>query len=122
MELSLETDGAVAAIRVKGPVSMAETAALSDYLRVARENGALRCIVDLADCSWLPTTIVPLLLREAGAFSRSGGALSLSGVADQNPFLRQAVTSGRLGAYRTFDEASAGERRAVPVDAPKDDP
>ena len=31
---------------------------ITEYLRVARENGALRCVVDLSACVSLPTTIV----------------------------------------------------------------
>lgn len=121
MELALETDGPVASLRVAGSVSLGEAGALSEYLRVARENGAVRCIVDFSGCAWLPTTIVAVLLREAGRFAEAGGALSLSGVGNQNPFLAQAVSSGRFVHYRSADEAAAAERRGVeprPVDAP----
>lgn len=124
MELSLETDGALAVVRVIGPVSMAETNALSEYLRVARENGATRCLVDFSECTDLPTTIVPLLTREAAKLTEAGGALVLSCVDVQNPFLAQAVSAGRFVHYRTREEALALERsRAVRVvDGPRTQP
>ena len=111
VELSLETDGPVAAVRVSGSVTLAEAASLSDYLRVARENGAVRGIVDLSACPSLPTTIIPVLIREADRFAEAGGALSLCGVRGQNPFLSQLVTKGRFGHYRSIEEARTVERR-----------
>src|SRR5262245_30070315 len=42
MELALSTDGPLATLRVLGAVKMADTSMLADYLRVARENGAIR--------------------------------------------------------------------------------
>ncbi len=124
MELALETDGTLAILRVIGPVSMAETNALSEYLRVARENGAIRCLVDLAECTDMPTTIVPLLTREAAKLAEAGGALALASVDVQNPFLAQAVNSGKFLHYRTREEALAIERsRAIRVvDAPRMQP
>lgn len=113
MDLSLETDGPVAALRVLGTVSLGEAGAVSDYLRVARENGAVRCIVDFSGCSWLPTTIVPVLQREAASLRQVGGGLSLTGVGNQNPFLSQAVSAGRFVHYRSAAEAMAAERREV---------
>ena len=120
MELSLETDGAVAALRVRGDVTLTEASAITDYLRVARENGAHRCVVDLSACSSLPTTIVAVLMREQGRFAASGGSLALSGVGGQNPFLSQSVAAGRFGHYRTAEEGIAAERRAASasIDAP----
>ncbi|MEO7919671.1 MAG: hypothetical protein ABIT01_09430 [Thermoanaerobaculia bacterium] len=109
MELALTTDGTRATLRVLGRVSMAETTVLSEYLRVARENGAVRCIVDLTDCTELPTTIVAVLLRESGKLAEAGGGLALTGVAEQNPFLRDAVTAERFLHYRSADEAFAGD-------------
>ena len=65
MELSLETDGAIAALRVRGDVTLTEASTITEYLRVARENGALRCVVDLSACISLPTTIVAVTPRDA---------------------------------------------------------
>ncbi len=113
MELSLETDGAVAALKVRGDVTLTEASTISEYLRVARENGALRCVVDLSGCAALPTTIVAVLMRELGRFAVAGGTLVLSGVGEQNPFLAQSVASGRFSHYRTVEEGLAAERRAV---------
>jgi hypothetical protein len=114
MELALATDGALATLRIVGVVRMTDTGMLADYLRVARENGAVRCILDLAECPELPTTIVSLLMREGGKFAEAGGALALSGVESQNPFLTDAVASSRFLHYRTLEEAYATERvRAV---------
>jgi len=110
VELSLRTDGALASLRVLGKVSMAETGMLSDYLRVARENGAVRCIVDLSACTELPTTIMAVLMREAARMAEAGGALSLTGVAGQNPFLTEAVAAARFFHYRTLEEAWDVER------------
>lgn len=120
VELSLETDGAVAALRVRGDVTLTEASTITEYLRVARENGALRCVVDLAACASLPTTIVAVLMREQGRFTEAGGALVLSGVGEQNPFLARSVSAGRFGHYRTVEEGLAAERRAVAAsfDAP----
>ena len=109
MELALTTDGTRAALRVLGRVSMAETTVLSEYLRVARENGAVRCVLDLAECTELPTTIVAVLLRESARLSEAGGALALTGVADQNPFLRDAVAAGRFLHYRCVEDAFSGD-------------
>ncbi|HKC25114.1 MAG TPA: hypothetical protein VKF32_10255 [Thermoanaerobaculia bacterium] len=123
MELALTTDGALATLRIVGVVRMNDTAMLADYLRVARENGAVRCVLDLADCPELPTTIVSLLMREAARFAEAGGALALSGVETQNPFLTDAVVSARFLHYRTLEEACATERvRAVAStpDAPRE--
>lgn len=121
MELSLETDGALAVLKVIGPVTMAESNALSDYLKVARENGAIRCLLDLSECTDLPTTIVPLLGREAAQLAAAGGTLALACVDVQNPFLTQAVAGGKFVHYRTREEAIAIERGKVLrlVDAPR---
>lgn len=113
MDLSLETDGAVAALRVRGDVTLTEASTITEYLRVARENGALRCVVDLSACTALPTTIVAVLMREQGRFSVAGGALALTGVGGQNPFLSQSVAAGRFEHYRTAEEGIAAERRAA---------
>ena len=119
MELSLDTDGAVAALRVRGDVTLTEASTITEYLRVARENGALRCVVDLSGCTALPTTIVAVLMREQGRFVAAGGSLALSGVGEQNPFLAQSVAAGRFGHYPTVEEGLAAERRAAgrPFDA-----
>jgi hypothetical protein len=124
MELALETDGTLAVLRVIGPVSMADTGALSEYLRVARENGAVRCLLDFAECTDLPTTIVPLLTREAAKLAETGGTLALASVDVQNPFLAQAVEAGKFLHYRTREEALAIERsRAMRiVDDPRTQP
>lgn len=111
MEISLRTDGKLAALKIGGDVSMADTGALSSYIGVARENGAVRCIVDLGACSTLPTTILALLMREAQKLTDAGGVLVLSGVGEQNPFLAQAVTSGKFPHYRTVDQAWEAESR-----------
>ena len=110
MELALTTDGPLATLRIIGTVQMSETQMLADYLRVARENGAVRCILDLSACSVLPTTIMALLMREGTRFAEAGGALSLSGVSDQNPFLTDAVAAARFLHYRTLEEACETER------------
>ena len=110
MELALSTDGTRATLRVSGRVSMAETTVLSEYLKVARENGAVRCVLDLGGCSELPTTIVAVLLRESARLTEAGGLLALTGVADQNPFLRDAVVAERFLHFRTVDEAFSGDR------------
>jgi hypothetical protein len=120
MELALATDGPLATIRIAGVVKMSETGMLSDYLRVARENGAVRCVLDLSACRELPTTIMALLMRESSAFAAAGGALSLTGVGEQNPFLTEAVAESRFLHYRTVEEAIANERvraAARPIDA-----
>ncbi len=121
MELALETDGAVAALRVRGDVTLTEAATITEYLRVARENGALRCVVDLSACTALPTTIVAVLMREQGRFAVAGGTFALTGVAGQNPFLSQSVAAGRFEHYRTAEEGIAAERRAAgaSIDAPR---
>ena len=121
MELSLETDGIVAALRVRGEVTLTEASTITEYLRVARENGALRCVVDLSSCTSLPTTIVAVLMREQGRFSVAGGGLALSGVGGQNPFLAQSVAAGRFDHHRTVEEGIAAERRAAgaSIDAPE---
>jgi anti-anti-sigma regulatory factor len=121
VELSLETDGQVAALRVRGDVTLTEASTITEYLRVARDNGALRCVVDLASCSSLPTTIVAVLMREQGRFSVAGGALALSGVGEQNPFLTQSVAAGRFDQYHTVEEGIAAQRRAAGarIDAPE---
>jgi len=113
VELSLETDGAIAALKVRGDVTLTEASTITEYLRVARENGALRCVVDLTSCTALPTTIVAVLMREQGRFATVGGTLVLSGVAEQNPFLAQSVAAGKFGHYRTVEEGIAAERRAA---------
>lgn len=118
MELSLETDGALAALRVRGSVGMGETTALTEYLRVARENGAVRCVLDFSGCSELPTTIVPVLLREAAKLAEAGGVLALSGVTTQNPFLTEAVVEGRFAHYPSVEEAIGSERARSAIDAP----
>ena len=123
MELALTTDGARATLRVIGRVSMAETTVLSEYLRVARENGAVRCVLDLAGCSELPTTIVAVLLRESARLTEAGGALALTGVADQNPFLRDAVAAERFPHFLSIEEAFATdpigvEKRQIPEPHP----
>ena len=124
MELALETDGTLAILRVIGPVIGSDTTALSEYLRVARENGAIRCLVDLSECTDMPTTIVPLLTREAAKLSEAGGALALASVDVQNPFLTQLVKSKKFLHYATREEALAIERsRAIRlVDAPRTQP
>lgn len=121
MELALETDGAIAALRVRGDVTLTEASTITEYLRVARENGALRCVVDLSSCTSLPTTIVAVLMREQGRFAVAGGSLTLSGVLEQNPFLTQSVAAGRFGHYRSAEEGIAAERRAIrdSIDAPE---
>lgn len=124
MDLALETDGPLAVVRVIGPVSAAETGALSEYLRVARENGAIRCLIDLSECTDLPTTIVPVLTREGAKLAEAGGLLALCCVDVQNPFLTQMVQAGRFANYRTREEALALERSRVVriVDAPRTQP
>jgi len=111
VELALQTDGVLAALRVIGAVSMGETHALSDYLRVARENGAVRCVVDFSSCTELPTTIVAVLMRESAKLAEAGGVLALSGLTGQNPFLEDAAVNSRFAIYRTLDEATEEERR-----------
>jgi hypothetical protein len=116
MELALETSGALATLRVLGDVKMDETKTVAEYLRVARENGAIRCILDLSSCGALPTTALALLMRESALFAEAGGALSLSGVKHQNPFLTEAVASARFFHYATLEEACEKERlRALAV-------
>ena len=110
MEMSLKTDGTVAALRVSGPVRLDEVANLSEYLRVARENGAVRCIVDFSECGDLPTPVMAVLFRESTRFQEAGGGLAVSGVTRQNPFLAEAVATCRLQHYRTVEEAWAAER------------
>ena len=110
-------------MRVLGRVSMAETTVLSEYLRVARENGAVRCVLDLSGCSELPTTIVAVLLRESAKLSELGGALALTGVVDQNPFLRDAVAAERFLHFRSVEDAFSGdgarsEKSSVPESFP----
>lgn len=117
MEISLRTDGSLAALKVSGDVSMSDTAALSSYLGVARENGAVRCILDLSSCTSMPTTILAVLMREAQRMSEAGGVLALAGVGEQNPFLAQAVTSGKFTHYRSAEQAWETESRNV--DAPR---
>lgn len=103
---------------------MGETHALSDYLRVARENGAVRCIVDFSSCTDLPTTIVAVLMRESGKLLEAGGVLALSGLTGQNPFLEDAAVNHRFVIYRTLEEAVAVEQQKAgptppsPIDAP----
>jgi anti-anti-sigma regulatory factor len=122
MEISLRTDGRLAALKLSGDVGMGDTAALSSYLGVARENGAVRCILDLAACTNVPTTILALLMREAQKLADAGGVLVLSGVGEQNPFLAQAVTSGKFPHYRTVDQAWEAEtRKAAEGDVPAAD-
>jgi hypothetical protein len=118
VELALTTDGALATLRIVGTVRMSDIGMLEDYLRVARENGAIRCVLDLAECPELPTTIVSLLMREAARFAEAGGALALSGVESQNPFLTDAVVSARFLHYKTLDEARATERVRAAAAAP----
>ncbi len=119
MDLSLRTDGPLATIRVVGAVGLKETAGLADYLRVARENGAVWALVDLSECDELPTTIVALLVREGERFVAAGGSLGLTGVGAQNPFLADAVQSGRFPHFRTLEEAVAQGRAArLPAAAP----
>jgi hypothetical protein len=121
VELSLRTDGALATVRVTGKVTMADTAALSSYLRVARENGAVRCVLDLSECLELPTTIMAVLMRESASLAEAGGALSLCGVAQQNPFLTEAVASARFLHYRSLEEAWETERvRAIATETGND--
>jgi hypothetical protein len=91
---------------------------LADYLKVARENGAVRCVLDLGDCSELPTTIVSVLSREAQRFVEAGGALALSGVEEQNPFLTDAVASARFLHYRSLAEAWASEKAKAHASSP----
>lgn len=111
MELALATDGRIASLRIVGRVAMTETSMLTDYLRVARDNGAVRCILDFASCSEAPTTIFSVLMREAELFREAGGALILSGVrGEQNPFLAQSVESGRFPHYHSLEEAERVER------------
>lgn len=112
MDLSLRTDGALATLRVVGAVALRETGALADYLRVARENGAVWAVVDLGDCSELPTTIVAVLSREAERFAAAGGSLGLCGVGAQNPFLTEAARDGRFPHFRSLEEAVAAGRAA----------
>lgn len=120
VDLSLRTDGDLATLRVLGEVGVGQTAALADYLRVARENGAVRAVVDLTDCSRLPTTVLPLLLREAERFASAGGSLGLCGAGPQNPFLADAVRDGRFAHFRSVEEAAqAGRAARLPAaDAP----
>jgi hypothetical protein len=118
MELALSTDGPLATLRVIGAVKMGDTAMLADYLKVARENGAVRCVLDLGDCSELPTTIVSVLSREAQRFVEAGGALALSGVEEQNPFLTDAVASARFLHYRSLAEAWASEKAKAHASSP----
>lgn len=110
MDLALETDGSFAVLRVTGRVPLGKTGTLSEYFRVARENGAVRCVLDLAGCEFLPTTIVAILSRESRAFAEAGGTLSLASVRTQNPFLVDAVAKGRFPHFRAVDEARAAER------------
>jgi anti-anti-sigma regulatory factor len=110
VRLSLETDGPLAALRVAEAMAIAETETLAGYLRVARENGAVRCLIDFSECTQAPTTLLPLLLRETATFRNAGGALVLTGVRDQNPFLAEAVASEKLTHLPSFDEAIAKER------------
>lgn len=111
MEISLESDGTVALLRVGGEAAHADGPAIGQYLRVARENGALRAVVDLSSCPSLTTTVVSVLLREAAAFAGAGGALSVTGVSGQNPFLGRAVDEGTLRHHRSLQEGAAEERR-----------
>ena len=111
MEISLETDGPVALVRVAGEAAHADGPSIAQYLRVARENGAVRAVVDLSACPAVATTVVSILLREGSALAGAGGGLSLCGLSSQNPFLRGAVDEGRLRNYRSFDEGAAAERR-----------
>ncbi len=110
MELALSTDGLISTLRVVGPVTFRDTPMIAEYLRVARENGAVRGIVDFSQCPDLPTTIVAVLTRELIWFTDAGGALSLSGLTNQNPFLVAAVSDGKFKSYRSADEAAARER------------
>jgi anti-anti-sigma regulatory factor len=102
VELSLETDGSVAALRVRGDVTLTEASTITEYLRVARENGALRCVVDLSACTALPTTIVAVLMREQGRFAASGGSLALAGVGEQK------LAAERRASGAPFDAPSGG--------------
>ena len=111
MEIALETDGPVALVRVTGEAAHADRVSLGQYLRVARENGAVRAIVDLSLCPSVTTTVVSLLLNEAAAFAAAGGALTLAGVDDQNPFLLRAVEDGTLRHHRTVAEGAEAERK-----------
>jgi hypothetical protein len=113
MDLSLRTDGPVAHIRVVGAVAIGETGTLLEYLRVARENGSVLAVLDFSECNQLPTTIVPILVREALAFQDLGGSLSLTGLRGQNPFLMHAVAEARFVHYRSFEEASAHEKHRL---------
>jgi hypothetical protein len=122
VELALATDGPLATLRVIGVVKMTDTAMLADYLRVARDNGAVRCVLDLAECPELPTTIVSLLMRDAARFAEAGGALSLSGVDAQNPFLTDAVAAARFLHYGTLEEARATERVRAVASSPEPPP
>lgn len=112
VDLSLRTDGELATVRVLGAVAVGQTAALADYLRVARENGAVHALVDLSSCTAVPTSLLPLLAREAERFATSGGSLGLCGVGPQNPFLLDAVREGRFPHFRSLDEAVAAGRAA----------
>ena len=111
MEIALETDGPVALVRVTGDAAHADRASLGQYLQVARENRAVRAIVDLSQCPSVATTVVSLLLSEAAAFAAAGGALTLTGLDEQNPFLRKAVEDGTLRHHRTLAEGAAAERK-----------
>jgi len=111
MEIALETDGPVALVRVTGEAAHRDRTSIRQYLQVARENGAVRAVVDLSACPWVATTVVSLLLNEAAAFAGAGGALTLTGVVDQNPLLRNAVEDGRLRNHRSLAEGAAAERR-----------
>ncbi len=117
MDLSLNTDGPVAHLRIIGSVGIGETGSVVEYLKVARENGSVRAIIDLTDCAQLPTTIIPILMRETRQFELLGGSLTLTGLRSQNPFLNTLVSESRFVHYRNFEEASASERLKAKVQA-----
>lgn len=117
MEISLETDGPVALLRVCGEVGAEDADALSSYLEVARRNGAVRAVLDLSSCTTMATTVCSRLLREKGLSEAAGGGIALCGVSDQNTFLSRAVAEGTFRNHPSLGEGARAARSAAPGEA-----
>lgn len=70
------------ALRVEGRATWQEARRFEEAQKEAVERGALTCLVDLGDCSYLDSTFLGVLVRTSRLWRKSGRAWAIGAAGD----------------------------------------
>src|SRR4051812_47730187 len=93
---SVESDRALARVRVRGEIDLETVGAVENRLRSARDTGVQRIELDLADVTFIDSTGLHLVLRWAAESSRDGFAFAVADCSSQVRRVFELTKTGYL--------------------------